>query len=322
MADVEIRDYLEGFRDGEDKKAVVQKSLPLRSLVKSDFSLGELKILDIYLARINSHDPSKRTVKFTKGEIENILGVDRIRKEELVKRLDKLYTPIEVELDVPQGYREAFRRMILFECVDFYLNEDGAWEIALTCTQGAMTAIFNIDNIGYLKYKLANVVNLKSRYSYALYILLENSIRSEFKISLEKLKQEMYCTSKSYDNINFFHEKVLKPALKEVNEKTTLTCDYAMIKKGRKITDVLFTITRGQMAQVQNTEQPVVEQNPLPSYLDFSNIPDEFLTPQQLEVKYRDRPNVTNDVENVSDERTDSLENDDYSSRRPNRKWI
>lgn len=53
---------------------VVQKSRPLLSLWQSDFSLQELKILDVYLGRINSHDKEHRSVVFRKGELENIFG--------------------------------------------------------------------------------------------------------------------------------------------------------------------------------------------------------------------------------------------------------
>ena len=37
------------------------KSQPLHNLWRSDFALSEFKILDVYLSRINLHDPSKRT---------------------------------------------------------------------------------------------------------------------------------------------------------------------------------------------------------------------------------------------------------------------
>ena len=47
---------------GNPDKLTVQKSNPLQSLAKTDLTLPELKLLDVYLARIDSHDPEKRTV--------------------------------------------------------------------------------------------------------------------------------------------------------------------------------------------------------------------------------------------------------------------
>ena len=50
------------------KDYIVSKSRPLLSLSKSELSLYELKVLDTYLSRINSHNPDERTVIFDKGE--------------------------------------------------------------------------------------------------------------------------------------------------------------------------------------------------------------------------------------------------------------
>ena len=61
----------------------VQKSIPLLSLWRSDMSLAEFKILYTYLSRINSHHPEKRTVIYTTGELEGLLGVLNINNKDL-----------------------------------------------------------------------------------------------------------------------------------------------------------------------------------------------------------------------------------------------
>ncbi len=64
---------------GSAEKLTVQKSMPLFSLWRSELTLSEFKILDTYLARINSHEPDRRIVEFSKGELEEKLGVKKIR---------------------------------------------------------------------------------------------------------------------------------------------------------------------------------------------------------------------------------------------------
>ena len=249
---------LQGFR--EAKRAIVQKSNPLLSLNRKDFSLAELKLLDIYLARINSHDPEHRTVRLKKREIENILGVDRIRREELEKRINKLFVPITLEMDVPEGYEEAFRKMVLFEVVDLYRRKDGYWEIELCCTEKAKTAIFNIENLGYFKYKLANVIKLKSRYSYSLYLFLEQSRKSEFALDFETVRDIVNCTSpfayseeQGYKQFNF---KILKPAAQEINEKTTLEFHYETVKDvGNKRRGYIFYINKEKPERKKKIEK-------------------------------------------------------------------
>lgn len=294
---MEEEKVFKGFNGREDN-ALVQKSLPLRSLSKSDFSLCELKILDLYLARIDSHRPDYKTVKLKKGEIEKLLGVERIRREELSKRIDKLFSPIAIELDTPKGYEEAFRKMVLFEYIDLYKSEaDGQWEVELTCTDRAKKAIFNIENIGYFKYKLANIVSLTSRYSYALYMYLENSRKVSWTVTLDKLREEMNCTASTYEVYKRFSDKVLKPACKEINEKTNLRFNCSPIYSGRKVTKILFEITdRVTSYTYDETEKAQLVENPTTetteeisrdaAVTDFSHIPDKYLTPEQLEIKY------------------------------------
>ena len=79
---------------GDPLKLIVQKTKPLFNL---PYSLAEYKILDAYLSRINSHRPEGRTVVFPQGELERLLEVDRIRHEEMEKRLDTLLTTVTIK---------------------------------------------------------------------------------------------------------------------------------------------------------------------------------------------------------------------------------
>ena len=74
--------------------ALIQKSNPLQSLSETRMTLSEFKILDAYLSRIDSHKPDERNVCFEKGELEKLLGVDKINKPDLNKRLDNLFQAV------------------------------------------------------------------------------------------------------------------------------------------------------------------------------------------------------------------------------------
>ena len=92
--------------------AYIQKARPLQSLSATDLTLPEFKILDAYLARINSHEPEKRTIKIERGALEKILGVSRILKDDLDKRLRHLFQVIEIK-DDRKG--NGFKLISLFE---------------------------------------------------------------------------------------------------------------------------------------------------------------------------------------------------------------
>ena len=90
------KEPLAGIGHDPETKLIVQKSKPLFELWRSNLSLAEFKIMDMYLARIDTHKPEQRTIKLTKGQLEQALGVTRINRPDLEQRLKNLYQPIDL----------------------------------------------------------------------------------------------------------------------------------------------------------------------------------------------------------------------------------
>ena len=238
----------------DSENMCVQKSKPLQSLAETDLTLPEFKILDAYLARIDSHDPNKKSVRFEKGELERLLGLSRILKDDLDKRLRHLFQVIEIK---DERKDNGFTLISLFEEAKAEQDENEQWQITLSCTTAAREYIFNIDNIGYLKYRLKNIINLTSRYSYILFLyLLDNRYRSPWKIEFSKLKEMLGCTSETYTQYYRFNDLILKRVKKELEEKTDLRFTYEPKKKGRKIVDIEFS------AYVTNNSDKMLQETP------------------------------------------------------------
>lgn len=228
----------------DENKLMVQKSNPLQSLSETGMSLVEFKILDAYLSLINSHDEEKRYVRFEKGELERILGVSRILKNDLEARLDGLFRVVTIR---DEHKKSGFTKIALFEKAEATQSDDGLWQIDLACTPSALEYIFNIDNIGYLRYRLKNIIELTSRYSYILYLYLESrrkgKLSKSWTIPLDELKEMLRCTADTYDQYKRFNDLILKKCYKELHEKTDLRFTYEPVKgKGRKVTAIHFTI--------------------------------------------------------------------------------
>ncbi len=244
----------------------IQKTRPLKSLSETDLTLAELKILDAYLARINSHDAKRRTVKLSKGELERYLGVSRILKDDLTKRLKHLFQVVEVK---DTHKRKGFKLISLFEEADAEQDENGLWQITLTCTQSAREYVFNIDNIGYLRYRLKNVVNLTSRYSYVLFLyLVDNRWRKSWNVDLSEVKKILNCTAETYTQYYRFNDLILKKCQKEICEKTDLQFTYTSIKRGRKVTAICFTVATMSDILATADELPTGTENESQMVLD------------------------------------------------------
>lgn len=248
-----------------ENKLTVQKSIPLFSLWRSDMSLSEFKILDTYLSRINSREPEKRTVVFTKGELEQLLGVKRINKPDLAARLKGLGRFVDLE----EKNSKKIHQVALFEEAYGEMDENGQWTVKLTCTAKAMKYIFNIEELGYLRYKLRCITSLTSRYTYILFLYLEKNrtLHLSWEVGVDELRRLLNCDKdESYSAFKVFNDRVLKRCQKELHEKTECRFEYTPIKKGRTVTAVRFTlesiavmpvIEEGQLSMFEGAADPI-----------------------------------------------------------------
>lgn len=224
----------------QNQKSLVQKSVPLLTLWRSPLTLSEFKILDAYLARIDSHRPDQRNVRFSKGELEELLSVQKINADDLKQRINHLAVMVTVEDNQDPRH---FVSISLFERAECIQDEDGMWQVDLMCTPSAMKYIFNIDNLGYLRYKLNAVIHLTSRYSYLLFMYLErNRFRYNWDVSFDDLREFLGCTEDYYLSFKNFNNDILKRCKKELEEKTSCRFNYETIKRGRRVTGVHFSI--------------------------------------------------------------------------------
>lgn len=220
-------------------KLTVQKSKPLTALWQSSLTLAEFKILDTYLGRINSHDDEKRTVKFKKGELESLLEMKQIKPEVLDERLVHLMTTVRIP---DENSRRGFTRIALFEKAHVEQDNDGIWTAELTCTESARKYIFNVESIRYLQYRLKNIIGIKSRYSYIVYLYLcDNRYRKDWTIDLDDLKKMLCCENEeTYTQFKRFNDLILKKVQKEIQRVTDIRYDYETIKQGRRVVAIRF----------------------------------------------------------------------------------
>lgn len=226
---------------GNEDKLTVQKSLPLFALWRSELTLAEFKILDTYLARIDSHKPERRAVEFEKGELEKLLGVQKINKKDLEIRLKHLMGNV---VEIPdKDMKKGIRLVSLFEEAVAEPDDDGLWKIRLECTQKAMKYFFNVENLGYLRYKLRCITSITSRYTYIMFVYLEsNRFRKTWEVTLDELKAILDCNADRYKQFKYFKTEVLARVQKEMHEKTECRYEYEPLKKGRSVVAIRFTL--------------------------------------------------------------------------------
>lgn len=267
---------------GYENKLTVQKSLPLFALWRSDLTLSEFKILDTYLSRIDSHKPEKRAIILEKGEIENALGIQKINNQDLKLRLKHLMGNV---VEVPdKDEKKGFQLVTLFEEAEAEQDDDGLWNVKLECTQKAMKYFFNIENLGYLRYKLRCITSLTSRYTYIMFIYLEaNRFRKSWEVPLEELKKILHCENEAtYNEFRFFNVKILKKVQKEMHKKTECQYSYFPIKRGRSVKAIRFEV------KTLPKQYGAPEQLEMPGFTDSEPIFDVSQSEAERRDLYRD----------------------------------
>jgi plasmid replication initiation protein len=118
-------------------------------------------------------------------------------------------------------------------------------------TQGAVNVRMNQDLIAYfidlkkqfIKYKLNNIMTMKSLYSIRLYeILKQNLYRGKVTFNITDLRWRLNVEDKEYKRFKDFRNRVLTPAFDEINNNTDIKYTYKEIKIGKSIREIEFEI--------------------------------------------------------------------------------
>jgi plasmid replication initiation protein len=96
----------------------------------------------------------------------------------------------------------------------------------------------------FVKYKLSNILTLKSVYSIRIYELMkQNFYKKKVIYSLEELKEILGVEIDEYKRSRDFRINVLDKAFEEINDKTDIKFSFKEIRKGRTVTDIEFEIS-------------------------------------------------------------------------------
>lgn len=230
--------------NGISSSHIVQKSHPLVMASEVPYTLGQLKILDTYLSRINSHDPESTVVEFDIDEYEQLLGVQRINKPSLIKSLSEI---IKIQTTVPYNNENGILVCNLFDGAALFTDEKtGIAKVRLKCSELAKCLFFNIESMGYVKYSLKNTIMMKSSYSILLYqYLKDNFFRQKWMIDLTTLNKDIFRISSHYYTSNFqkMNQKILTPVIEEINAKTDIQVKYDKVYTKGKVQNIQFTVS-------------------------------------------------------------------------------
>lgn len=205
----------------------------------------EQKILLILISTIKKGDTKTYRTMFRVKDISDLLGIS----------VEPLYR------DLPKVCRNLMKKIIEIK------QPNGDWDMFNIVThakykkkEGSITIKINEEIEPYLlqlkdlftTFKLANVLDLNSKYAIRIYQLSKSSLfKGEVSYTIEEFKKILKLTQKSYNRFNNIRGKILNPSVDEINLKTDLEIKCEVLKMGTKAVGIKFYIQRKKLNDIQ-----------------------------------------------------------------------
>ena len=213
---------------------ILRKSVPIMDLCQtSDMPIMALKLIDIWLSKIDPRIPSVRSVVLSPSEVKRILGVSQIRYEYLDAAVSAVLQSTVKMLD-PNNPDDPQKGTIinLFEMTSWNRNGSNKCEITLTCTQAAQKFFYNLDSIQFYRYKLKEIIGLNTRRGYLMFMyIVRNSFREEWDVDIFQLRKALDINENDYPDDWRFYQKCIVPVIADVNNKTGYSVKCNTVKK-------------------------------------------------------------------------------------------
>lgn len=203
------------------------------------------KLVLACLGKIDSRPDAspQKEVMLTASEFSELMGIEiKNAHRELYKAADALF---KSSIILHEGDEE----------IELYWIQEKAKKFK---GEGAVRIIWSDRILRYIcqlkgrftKYKLRNIANLQSGHSIRLYELLmrfnSTGIRN---ISLTDFRSALGLDDK-YTEFKILNRAVIKPAIKELNQRSDLIISYETFKSGRNVVGLSFTFKQNKQMKM------------------------------------------------------------------------
>jgi len=223
-----------------------------KRIIDAGYSMNIVE-LRLILAGISQINPfmkltDETEIYLTPDEYSSLFHVSlAVARNDLKKALVSLYNR-SVVIDNPLEERE-FR----------WLNEkiikkqDGA--VGMTFNKKVIPYLIGFQDV-FASYKLKEISRMKSPQSIRIYeILIQFKVAKKRVVSVEWLKKQLMLTEK-YKRFYDFEKYVLLKAINEINEHSDITVKTTYKKKGRSVTDIIFSFQFKEASKSKTKAEP------------------------------------------------------------------
>lgn len=220
-----------------------EKSLVVHGnkVTESIFKYNEFE-LNLFIALIFKLKGNSEVVEYTAAEIKKLTML----KNRDFKSFEKLLLGMQgknILLKTDRGYDS----IIPFTTLKFDLENRN---ITVKINSDIQPMLLNLKK-EFTKYLLQEFLSLENRYSKRLFQILkqwESVKKKEFDVQyLKKILD-----AENYDRFERFETRVIKNALEDIHNHTTLKVSYEKVKTGRSISKIIFYINYEKASEQNN----------------------------------------------------------------------
>ena len=226
-----------------DENTIVKKS---EILVRSRYTLSPLalKFLSCIIANVKRGDPADQEYVFNISRFSELTGQKTHRIYELIDQAtsELLRNPLKIPTEEGKGF-------LKFNWISSASYLYGQGSVSFCIDKKLRPYIVDLKE-RFLKYRLENILKLKSSYSIRIYEILKDWISQEKRYNKKHVIEKIVSVdwirdtleiplSYRYSDLKRF---ILKKAQKELEEYTDLKFTFEEIKTGRKVSHLKFYI--------------------------------------------------------------------------------
>lgn len=232
----------------KDSYIVAQGNNLVEARHNNPLSARELKIVLTMVSMIQPTDEDFKDYRISIKEFSEMLGLTGSAKYTELKEITKNLMSKSIEIPQADG------GWLLANWISSAEYKKGEGIIALSFSPKLKPYLLQLKQ--YTSYRLSNILSLSSSYSIRLYELLRKwSFLDKWESSVEEIREKLGAVTKSYLLYGNFKNKILLPAIKEVNEHTDLSISFKEIKKGRSVERIEFTIRQAPEKEIKILEK-------------------------------------------------------------------
>lgn len=205
-----------------------------------ELTLQEQRLILAIVSLVDSRDDKFfSTYELKVSDFAELLGLKNPNYSYIQKITAKLMTRV-VTIETEDSLLQTHW---LSECE--YFKNKGTVEIKLS---DKLAPYFLQLKTQFTKYQLSYILRMKSRYSIRIYeILKANQFKTKFSIQVDELREIMKI--ENYKRFSNFNQKVLQPALREINSQTDIVVSVEVESRRGKSNILHFQVVSDKKIQ-------------------------------------------------------------------------